>query len=241
MATVPVQTHTHNKIKQPSTYSLRTQLKLASLNINSTRHLELSWRTTPPDTSKYLVSKFGFINYYSSTNENSCYTKTVVGQPFQLSVIYFQLQLWESINSRQKQTQFKYTACLVHRKWYRHPSLNYWMCFGISPFLNRDREYSAASIRSSMLWMDRSSEPSIKIARTSAFLDNLAARFKGKAGELRLLKICLYSESTLPLFLAKSSAVAHIRPFAISHWSLSPVQEIAAPSAWTLYQTLGVQ
>nr|DAD17860.1 TPA_asm: hypothetical protein HUJ06_019323 [Nelumbo nucifera] len=55
----------------------------------------------------------------------------------------------------------------------------------------------------------------MKIVRTSAFLASLAAKLSGSFGELRLRSIWRYNERTLPLFLAMSSAVAHIRPLAI--------------------------
>ncbi|KAK9911536.1 hypothetical protein M0R45_035437 [Rubus argutus] len=67
-------------------------------------------------------------------------------------------------------------------------------------------------MRSSMLCRERSSEANMKMARTSAFLDSLAAKFRGKFGELMLLRIWRYRERTRPLFRAKSSAVAHIAP-----------------------------
>ncbi|KAL2928311.1 Highly reducing polyketide synthase curS1 [Bienertia sinuspersici] len=70
-------------------------------------------------------------------------------------------------------------------------------------------------MRSEILWRDRSSDAIKKMARTSAFLAILAAKVSGKSGELRLRKICLYNDKIRPLFLIRSSVVAHTRPFAI--------------------------
>nr|GMD59461.1 BTB/POZ domain-containing protein At5g17580-like [Ipomoea batatas] len=61
------------------------------------------------------------------------------------------------------------------------------MCFGSSPFFKRERVYSAASIRSSMLCRDLSSAPRRNMARASAFFCSLAAKFSGRIGEFRLL------------------------------------------------------
>lgn len=114
------------------------------------------------------------------------------------------------------------------------------MYLGISPFFRSDREYSPASMRSLMLCRDLSSEPSMKMARAWAFLDNLSAKFIGNAGEFRALRICLYNESTLPLLLAKSSAVAQTIPFPISDLQIThPEQDISINYIETYIQTLG--
>ncbi|KMT08347.1 hypothetical protein BVRB_6g140300 [Beta vulgaris subsp. vulgaris] len=70
-------------------------------------------------------------------------------------------------------------------------------------------------MRSVILWRERSSDASKKIARTSAFFAILAANDSGKSGEFRLRNNCLYKDRTCPLFLIRSSVVAHIKPFAI--------------------------
>lgn len=86
---------------------------------------------------------------------------------------------------------------------------------GNRPFLRKEREYSAASIRSAMLCKERSSEPTQNIARTLAFIASLEAKFSGNEGEFRLLSVWRYSDRTRLLFLLKSSAVAHIKPLPI--------------------------
>jgi len=94
--------------------------------------------------------------------------------------------------------------------------------------LRKDREYWAAWIKSAMLCKDRSSEPTQNIARTSAFLASLAAKVSGNEGEFRLRSMRRYSDRTRLLFLCRSSAVAHIKPFPILH------QTQVLPFLWCL-------
>ncbi|XP_031276081.1 peptidyl-tRNA hydrolase 2, mitochondrial-like [Pistacia vera] len=46
--------------------------------------------------------------------------------------------------------------------------------------------------------MDRSSDPNMKMARASAFFENLAAKLSSSLGELRLLSISRYKDRTRP-------------------------------------------
>lgn len=103
------------------------------------------------------------------------------------------------------------------------------MCLGIFPSFKRERAYSAVSMRSWMLWMDRSSDPTMNMARASAFFASLAAKLSSNLGELRLRKICRYKDSTR-FWCLESTAVAHIRPF-MSMYSSS--QRVLLRQQWS--------